>query len=1429
MLSKGNPILITGMHRSGTSLTAAILKDLGVYLGTDKELMSPAPDNPDGFYERWDVMRLNDALLKRAGASWHEPPVARHFWRQGLEEAQRQFIDHAVRILDRLQGKEPWAIKDPRFSLTLGFWQTLIPNARYLIGIRHPLEVAASLANRQGFDEAYSLALWQQYYQWLEATTRPEQRLVIAYQDLLSKSSDSIMRLIDWLGLQADQSQRIQALGRIRPELHHHESPDKDKAWLTGYWQNDPFYAGILNTWHQWLQEARQGLDVGYPVIERGQSITEIHDLSGQGKESQEKAVSISSGFQKKSIPFQNITDFMESVRALNTFVRDNRLLRYQASILRHACFSLVPPFDGDSIKNNDSLFLPGKRIAYHFAGLMPFWIITGDLQLGYPLAWFYCPDNQVLIRLSRGSTGHPASIDPIEHWSCQIEKALQEREPYKPDTRDLKPVIVTGHRNFAHHLWNELSALAEWLEHTQADERTGVTLIPLREPFGPLEGIFPELQSLTLLRSVTTPQDINRMSGCLVMPGSRKVTRRVREIVANYLQNQASEVARRMEQDFLNRHQPVFWFSVRDHDRTCLNQMEFLEALALRLLNSYPDSAILLDGFAFTPYEPDLDTLIAAEKRAGSLRDFIQELKNRVTVSHGPDTAARLCSVSGLSLIDNLYLARHVNYYVCHAGTLQHKLGWLYDIPGIMHTVLDDKTGYSPERWYAAQVEDGIAPKVLPREYITVAGEHNTDIPSRNRNYLINKVSGAIDHILDDVQNTLLVSKTGDTVVNTARKKCLLYGSWQLGRLQAYLNAYPAFREQYDIIPLPPAFRMTSDDLQRLAEILPQTGLFIAQWIPDDYRPNPELATRNWMNRLPPEARSIRLPILGFTGYHPELFTFKRRGQSDIQDTWEFHDYHILKSWHEGLSVSDVCNKLKLGELGRTHAWQDAWRQALEKLRQDEVGLDTGVADHLEAEGKNTLLFTMPNNPAAPLLEYLAQRILEKIIGYVPDKPGFPCVSNITHYPLNPQAHLQLGCRFANSPDQYRIKGQDKTLKQIVTDYFAFYDQCNDAEWNYQQRVREETVRAAFTSRPEPSSAVQARYDYRRIHTAQQLVFMSPARLDERTPPHPRLTLKSGLWPDTGVATIPGGKAILEFPCQYFDASGLEIMEVFDPVAKRIERGRKPEDHQVLKGRICPVIVPGAGIFAHWLGDLLPALHLLELAGIHFDSIDHFILNRNDLAYHAESFNKLGIKPERVIPWSKSLRYIQADELIVPTKARNHLCTAPWIIEWLRQTFVPDWKQKAAAPLSGLRLYLSRNQASKRRVINETRVLEVLQPYDFTTIYLENLSVSEAANLLVQAEAVVAPHGAGLANMVFCRPGTLLVEWYGWHISQEYWITAQTMGLDYYNLACPGPDGRYYDEIELDYGKRFAEINSADIEVDCETLARFLETRYRG
>jgi len=600
------------------------------------------------------------------------------------------------------------------------------------------------------------------------------------------------MRLVEWLGLQPKPSQLAQALQRIRPELHHHHeavganefAPTKlsaegnqcgDELIRTAEGNEcrcefirthdarsrsgsnpavaEDIYVEVLDTWQRWLQEARQDLDIGYALIDKAWSVGV--DRSQQNEEKLDKitqAIEINRYLPSSTrcFPLHKLPGFLESVRGLNTFLHDNRLLVYQASILAKGHFSIVSPFDGVLLETKDSLFLQGQRIAYFFAGQMPFWIMTGEIQFGYPLTWLYCPGNRILIRLAEGGTGVQANIDPADYWFNKIRQALQEREAAEKEVSN--PVIIMGHRNFAHHLWNELPALAEWLNQTRDSDMNGITLVPVREPLGPLDAIFPELESMTLLRTDTTPRDINNIPGSFVLLGSRKVSRQVRDRLTKYLEQRASDTAHRLEQDFLQHHQPVFWFSVREHNGTCLNQMEFLEGLALRLLETYPDSRILLDGFAFPPFESDLNTLLAAEQRAISLDCFMENLKKRLATTGGAEIAARLCSVSGLSLPDNLYLARHVDYYVCHAGTLQHKLGWLYPIHGIIHTAAKDENACRAlASWHGNQVENGCKPVVLPACYVSLLAKKSPEQPDRNRNYQIDYIPGAIDFILQD------------------------------------------------------------------------------------------------------------------------------------------------------------------------------------------------------------------------------------------------------------------------------------------------------------------------------------------------------------------------------------------------------------------------------------------------------------------------------------------------------------------------------------------------------------------------------------------------------------------------------------------------------------------------------------------------------
>ena len=74
-----------------------------------------------------------------------------------------------------------------------------------------------------------------------------------------------------------------------------------------------------------------------------------------------------------------------------------------------------------------------------------------------------------------------------------------------------------------------------------------------------------------------------------------------------------------------------------------------------------------------------------------------------------------------------------------------------------------------------------------------------------------------------------------------------------------------------------------------------------------------------------------------------------------------------------------------------------------------------------------------------------------------------------------------------------------------------------------------------------------------------------------------------------------------------------------------------------------------------------------------------------------------------------------------------------------------------------GKRIYVSR--AGRRRITNEEKVRRLLVGRGFTVIEDQPRSLREQIGLFHEAEIVVAPHGAALANLLWCRPGTLVVE----------------------------------------------------------------------
>ena len=238
-LDDSGAVCVIGAPRSGTSLTTNVLNLLGVHLGGEDELMPSQPgQNPAGFWEHEGLVRFNDELL----ASISERPVREgEGWREALPpppgwESQAALAPLRRTAQEQLSssfGRWPlWGWKDPRTSLTLPFWQLLIPNLTHVICVRHPLDVAASLHRRDGMQRDEALALWLRYSAAAVAGTRGRPRIVVSYEGWFRSWQTELERLARFLGV-SHEARRADLLETVEREidarLWHHRA-ERDSA-----------------------------------------------------------------------------------------------------------------------------------------------------------------------------------------------------------------------------------------------------------------------------------------------------------------------------------------------------------------------------------------------------------------------------------------------------------------------------------------------------------------------------------------------------------------------------------------------------------------------------------------------------------------------------------------------------------------------------------------------------------------------------------------------------------------------------------------------------------------------------------------------------------------------------------------------------------------------------------------------------------------------------------------------------------------------------------------------------------------------------------------------------------------------------------------------------------------------------------------------
>jgi Glycosyltransferase 61 len=302
---------------------------------------------------------------------------------------------------------------------------------------------------------------------------------------------------------------------------------------------------------------------------------------------------------------------------------------------------------------------------------------------------------------------------------------------------------------------------------------------------------------------------------------------------------------------------------------------------------------------------------------------------------------------------------------------------------------------------------------------------------------------------------------------------------------------------------------------------------------------------------------------------------------------------------------------------------------------------------------------------------------------------------------------------------------------------------------------------------------------------------------------------------PRVAIGELPGGR-VLGPHRAVIDGDGAMIEE-FSPYFGTSRWREHPifwhpfvEDPLEVAGSLGVLATRGDVSYYHFLLDVLPRLAILETPGVPVPERWYVPRQRG---FQREILGLAGFPPDAEVIDSDRAMHVRAESLLLPGLPDAHLRTPPWTVDFVRARLRPA----DLGRVPGRRIYVTRGQERHSRIVsNEPELVEFLADRGFTLIDPGALPVTEQIRTFAEAEWIVAPHGAALANLAFASPGASAVELFAPDYVQGcYWKLADCVpGLGYRYLLGTGRAPR---------GGRMMGVMS-DITVDLAALDRALD-----
>ena len=296
------------------------------------------------------------------------------------------------------------------------------------------------------------------------------------------------------------------------------------------------------------------------------------------------------------------------------------------------------------------------------------------------------------------------------------------------------------------------------------------------------------------------------------------------------------------------------------------------------------------------------------------------------------------------------------------------------------------------------------------------------------------------------------------------------------------------------------------------------------------------------------------------------------------------------------------------------------------------------------------------------------------------------------------------------------------------------------------------------------------------------------------------------------GMVVAPDGRLLTELN----DNQGV-------PGRNPIFRRRRFSRHPLrLDGNCLSLVQPLSGNYFHWLTESLAMLARMEpyIAGI-----DHVIVPQVLQSQQRESLLLAGIPAHRLVA-------LPPGEIILCERLYGLTFRSGWLLSqqemlWLRHTFLGQEPLRPESPdAGGRRIYVSRADATSRRVLNEPALMELLASYGFQSVRCSDLSCAEQAQCFYGADMIVSLHGAALTNLLFCRAGAHVLE-----IFPPRWSPLCFFGLSQlvgcrYSFLTATPSGRTAAEVaqECRHVPTSSEAQWSDVTVPLDRMKIYLD-----